>query len=760
MTILRRRILQGSCALGGLQFLSPLQAASPIPDLAPALNGEDVIAYVHRVSGRWDWDLYRRLLGAANEWKEGDAIVGVAASNETERQIARSLLENTTLEQIDAHPPFRDNTWEQIHSDIDPRSKNSTNSWTIGQLKTFLLNRPDTDIYPVLPGLSSDSIACVVKLLSNEELISIGKKLFFRLPGSQIGAEGYMGARIQPNSPTDNPDDIRWQVLNAFSYAVGDVLIGTNPVSSELASVAAVEATLKDIVDTFGISDILPYCVLSHIDIQAEIENQRPGSTALWFQSIAGSDAANETFDLSLDKLLRHTESKTGRFGLYFETGQGADFSNGHGAGTDMLIHESRKYGLARSLQQRLASERKRKGETGDAWVHLNDVAGFIGPEVFRTREQLVRCCLEDIVMGKLHQLTIGLDICTTLHMDVSLDDLGWCIEQIMPANPAYLMALPTRIDPMLGYLTTGYHDHVKIRETFGYRINDAMQAFFQSLHVIDRDGKPTHHFGDPAWIYVCYCRKRGELRSDDDLRQEAKEKIEQVRQRGVFISEGFGEEYSQLPRELATQVRDIYTDAKACIWAQLPDDFESRFDVPVSLETLSKDRNDYILHPTSGEDLSLESLKQISRIKAKHGERFDTAIVISDGLNALACTSDQQAESLASLLRRELTSQGFKVIPESLLIRAGRVRAGYRIGESLFGGRPENCQILHIIGERPGSGHRTLSVYITRAPGATWGIRSKVDHNITKVVSGIALTSLQPEQGATTAIRILKSLG
>ncbi len=129
-----------------------------------------------------------------------------------------------------------------------------------------------------------------------------------------------MGARIQPNSPTDNPDDIRWQVLNAFSYAVGDVLIGTNPVSSELASVAAVEATLKDIVDTFGISDILPYCVLSHIDIQAEIENQRPGSTALWFQSIAGSDAANETFDLSLDKLLRHTESKTGRFGLYFET--------------------------------------------------------------------------------------------------------------------------------------------------------------------------------------------------------------------------------------------------------------------------------------------------------------------------------------------------------------------------------------------------------------------------------------------------------
>ena len=41
-----------------------------------------------------------------------------------------------------------------------------------------------------------------------------------------------------------------------------------------------------------------------------------------------------------------------------------------------------------------------------------------------RTREQLVRTCLEDIVMGKLHGLAIGLDICTTLHMPVSLDDL------------------------------------------------------------------------------------------------------------------------------------------------------------------------------------------------------------------------------------------------------------------------------------------------------------------------------------------------
>lgn len=54
----------------------------------------------------------------------------------------------------------------------------------------------------------SDVIACVVKLMSNEELIQVGQTVFNPLPGSNIGAKGYMGARIQPNSPTDNPEDV------------------------------------------------------------------------------------------------------------------------------------------------------------------------------------------------------------------------------------------------------------------------------------------------------------------------------------------------------------------------------------------------------------------------------------------------------------------------------------------------------------------------------------------------------------------------
>ena len=92
-----------------------------------------------------------------------------------------------------------------------------------------------------------------------------------------MGAKGYMGARIQPNSPTDHPDDVMWQTFNAFAYATGDIVIGTNPVDSQVESVAASKKALKDMVETFKLQDVIPWCVLSHIDVQAEVAKQYPG---------------------------------------------------------------------------------------------------------------------------------------------------------------------------------------------------------------------------------------------------------------------------------------------------------------------------------------------------------------------------------------------------------------------------------------------------------------------------------------------------
>ncbi len=402
--------------------------------------GEDIFTYIQRKTGEINFPLYRQLLGAANEFKEGDQTLGIAAASETSRKNARALLAHTKVQDLNAHIVFTDALLDLIHKTTTevPAIENMT----MGELKDFVLTKSEEEIKSIMPGLSSDIIACLVKLMSNEELILVGQKVFNPLPNSKIGSKGYMSARVQPNSPTDNIEDICWQVFDAWSYAVGDLLLGTNPVSSEPASVAKIEVALFDIITTFNLQDVLPNCVLSHIDVQAEAEAMQPGTTGVWFQSLAGTVNANATFDVSIDKMKNHLNNRTGQYGLYGETGQGADFTNGHGEGFDMVIHESRKYGFIRALKAEM---------TGSAtpekapWVFVNDVAGFIGPEVFRTKEQLVRCCLEDTVMGKLHGLTIGLDICSTLHMDVTLDDLNWCIEQIMPANPGYLMALPTK---------------------------------------------------------------------------------------------------------------------------------------------------------------------------------------------------------------------------------------------------------------------------------------------------------------------------
>ena len=733
-------------------FLAGLVSAPAVTAVAAAGGQDDLMAYVRRTSGGWDQSLYARLLGHANAFKEGDEIVGVAAPDATARQLARSLLAETRLRDLDAHPPFSDQLSVAITADLDASARARTADWTCGELKTFLLAQPEAAIKAIMPGLSSDVIACVVRLMSDDELIAVGDKVYNPLPGTLIGGRGCLAARLQPNSPTDHPDDIRWQVFDGWAYGVGDVVLGTNPVSSEPASVQAVSDTLRGVLEAFGLAEVMPHCVLAHIDVQAEVDQALPGSTVVWFQSIAGSDAANATFDVSLAKMLRHADARRGPWGLYFETGQGADFTNGHAQGVDMVVHESRKYGFARLLAQRVARARR-----GPPWVHLNDVAGFIGPEVFRSREQLVRCCLEDLVMGKLHGLCIGLDVCATLHMDVSLDDLDWCLEQVMPARPAYLMALPTKVDPMLGYLTTGFQDHVRLRRKFRCRGEPRMEQFFQRLGTLDADGRPGPRFGDPAWVHLQFRRACGDTRSDEAIRAEGQAEMAAVRSRGVFLAAGHGRLPEDLEPGLAATIGRIYVDAKQSIWAEFDEGFRESQAGSLVLATESQDRRDYILHPTSGEHLAEAAAATVATERDRQAGESDVQIVISDGLNPLAIMDLGQLEPFLESLTAGLVAAGHQPAPRRMLITSGRVRAGYRIGEMLFGGLSGPRALLHVVGERPGTGHRTFSVYITCRRGDEWGVENTTDHQHTRVVAGIATTALEPRRGAADVVRVLE---
>ena len=236
--------------------------------------------------------------------------------------------------------------------------------------------------------------------------------------------------------------------------------------------------------------------------------------------------------------------------------------------------------------------------------MHLNDVAGFIGPEVFRTKAQLVRVCLEDTVMGKLHGLTIGLDICSTLHMDVTLDDLDWCIEQVMPANPAYLMALPTKNDPMLSYLTTAFQDHVRVRERFGYKVDDRMWAFFERLGRDRRRGPADRALRRPALGVSAVPAAPGATRGRDaeilaeaDARDRAGARARRVpgvgaraRSRRTWIRRSIGRCAG------STKMR------RSASAARCPRASDATLASAVPVATRSRDRDDYILHPPTGE--------------------------------------------------------------------------------------------------------------------------------------------------------------
>ena len=726
------------------------------------LVGEDLFQYIQRQKGSFDLTLYRQLLGAANEFKEGDEIAGISAASDEDRLKARMLLAETSLDNIREHSVFIDPQFEFIESTTlsfqDSEQGKAIGKLRMSEFRELLLSSSEKEIKNLLPYLTSDVIACVVKLMSNDDLIAISSKIFHPLAGSQMGSKGYMSARVQPNSPTDNIEDIVWQVFDAWSYSVGDLVLGNNPVSSNPESVAKIELALFDILTTFKLENTLSHSVLAHIDIQAQVEKTHAGKTGMWFQSIAGTVKANQTFDVTMEKLQNYAKQRTGKFGLYAETGQGADETNGHGEGFDMLIHESRKYGLWRGLKQQLNEE---------SWVHLNDVAGFIGPEVFRTKEQLVRCCLEDLVMGKLHGLMIGLDICTTLHMDVSLDDLDWCIDQIMPANPGYLMALPTKNDPMLSYLTTSFSDHLRIREKFGFKINDAMWAFFKQMEIIDEKNQPTAHFGDPIWMYYQYLRLKNDTRPMDEIYVEGLACIERIRERGVPIANGYGANYWEMNPDLEQEIRLLYADAKKCLWEETPSDFKKSLTQGIALATLSSDRKDYIYHPQSGEQLSRDSIYELEILRSKWKNKTpDIQIVVSDGLNVSSITDEGHllpyVQELNSLLKSKYSLMNdYSVSKDPLFIQHGRVRAGYRCGELLFGdsaSKQKKC-ILHIIGERPGTMHHNYSVYISVASATDWNVDGKIDHDITRVISGISDTALHPKDAAKETFRILSDL-
>jgi ethanolamine ammonia-lyase large subunit len=181
-------------------------------------------------------------------------------------------------------------------------------------------------------------------------------------------------------------------------------------------------------------------------------------------------------------------------------------------------------------------------------------------------------------------------------------------------------------------------------------------------------------------------------------------------------------------------------------IYTVLPEAYPTSVAPAVAVETLSKNRDDYILHPPTGEVLSDASVTALKKLRDSHAGAYNVQIMVSDGLNGNAITDPGHADAYLQKLRAALATAGYKVAPETLVCQSGRVRAGYRAGEVIFGARTDTstrCAFLHLIGERPGSEHHSFSTYLSAPTVATWSQAGRLDHDQCAVVSNIADTAL-----------------
>jgi len=129
-----------------------------------------------------------------------------------------------------------------------------------------------------------------------------------------------------------------------------------------------------------------------------------------------------------------------------------------------------------------------------------------------------------------------------------------------------------------------------------------------------------------------------------------------------------------------------------------------------VLLHSAATDRNSYLQRPDLGRKLSDESAQTLRAYAQAHPGGVDLAIVVADGLSALAV--HRHTMPFLERMEEQITAEGWSVSPV-ILVEQGRVAVADEIGERL-GAK----MVVILIGERPGlSSPDSLGLYFTYNP-------------------------------------------
>ena len=443
------------------------------------------MAYRHSLGAEhWVFADLKDLLAKATPRRSGDMLAGIGAASALENAAARACLAEVPLRSFLSEPliPYEtDDVTRLIIDTHDAAAFAPVASLCVGDFRDWLLSGQATTaaLTALAPGLTPEMVAAVSKIMRNQDLIQVARKVrVVKRFRSTIGLPGTMAVRLQPNHPTDDPSGILASTLEGLAYGCGDAVIGVNPVSDAPQTVARIVHLLDEVISRYAIPT--QSCVLTHATTAIGLIEQGV-PVDLVFQSIAGTQAANASFGVTL-ALLREAHDagrslKRGTVGqnvMYFETGQGSALSADAHHGVDQQTCETRAYAVARAFDPLL----------------VNTVVGFIGPEYLYDGKQIIRAGLEDHFCGKLLGLPLGCDICYTNHAEADQDDMDVLLTLLGTAGIAFIMGVPGADDIMLNYQSTSFHDQLYLRELLGLKRAPEFAAWMEAMGMADPDGR------------------------------------------------------------------------------------------------------------------------------------------------------------------------------------------------------------------------------------------------------------------------------
>lgn len=426
----------------------------------------------------------RTVMAQASPARSGDFLAGLAAGSNERRVAARMVLADVPLSRFlsEALVPYEDDEVTRLILDShDGNAFAPVRSLTVGAFRDWLLSYEATTeaLAALAPGLTPEMVAAVSKLMRNHDLIAVAAKVqVVTALRSTIGLPGRLASRLQPNHPTDDPEGIAGATLDGLLYGMGDAVIGINPATDNVGACIALLEMLEQLRLRFAIPT--QSCVLAHVTTSiAAIERGAP--LDLVFQSIAGTEAANRGFGISLSLLQEAREAAlslgrgtVGSNVMYFETGQGAALSAGAHHGVDQQTVEARAYAVARAFGPLL----------------VNTVVGFIGPEYLYDAKQIIRAGLEDHFCGKLLGVPMGVDVCYTNHAEADQDDMDTLMVLLATAGVNFLISVPGADDVMLNYQSLSYHDIASLRHLTGRRPAPEFEAWLLRMGLTDAAGR------------------------------------------------------------------------------------------------------------------------------------------------------------------------------------------------------------------------------------------------------------------------------